>query len=68
MKFEERYGEIWSRIIDLHHTTPVSQLSSDYRINPEKDLVPLCPNCHRVVHRRNPPLTVEELREVLKNR
>jgi len=68
-EFEKVYGQMAKGIIDVHHTTPVSQLSEkNYCINLEKDLVPLCPNCHRVVHRRNPPLTVEELRQILKNR
>ncbi|MGH8258774.1 MAG: hypothetical protein ACREUG_03690, partial [Steroidobacteraceae bacterium] len=31
-------------------------------------LIPICPNCHAVVHRRDPPLSPDELRELLRKR
>ena len=62
MKFGLCYGEIAEGYIEVHHTTPVSQLGENYLIDPAKDLVPLCSNCHSVVHRRNPPLSVNELK------
>ena len=35
-------------------------------INPEEDLVCLCSNCHRMIHRRRDKiLTVEELKEIM---
>ena len=37
-------------------------------VDPEKDLIPICPNCHAVVHRRDPPIPPEELRELLRVR
>lgn len=58
----DRYGAAAAGLIEVHHTTPVSQLGSDYIIDPRTDLIPLCPNCHSVAHRRSPPFTVEELR------
>lgn len=61
-----RYGAAATGLIEVHHTTPVSQLGSGYIINPQTDLVPLCPNCHAVAHRREPPYTVEEIRGLLK--
>ena len=60
-----RYGQIAEGFIEVHHIKPVSQLGRDYIIDPMKDLVPICPNCHAVVHRRDPPLSVDELRKIL---
>ena len=60
-----RYGSVASGFVEIHHVTPVSQLGPGYVIDPERDLLPLCPNCHAVVHRRSPPFTVAELRELL---
>lgn len=57
-----RYGEAAIGLIEVHHVTPVSVLGADYRINPATDLVPLCPNCHSVSHRRCPPYSVAEVR------
>lgn len=60
-----RYGEPAMGLIEVHHVTPVSVLGPDYKINPATDLVPLCPNCHSVAHRRTPPFTVGEVRDLL---
>jgi 5-methylcytosine-specific restriction protein A len=60
-----RYGPAAAGLIEVHHLTPVSKLGPDYRIDPVTDLVPLCPNCHRVAHRRDPPFTVDELKAML---
>lgn len=67
MKFEESYGPAAAGFIEVHHVVPVSQLGTDYVIDPRTDLVPLCSNCHSVVHQRTPPFTVEELRGLLKS-
>lgn len=64
--FEEKYGNIGKDYIEVHHLKPVSQVGPDYKIDPINDLVPICSNCHSMVHRRNPPFTVEELKEILK--
>jgi 5-methylcytosine-specific restriction enzyme A len=59
------YGTAADGLVEIHHLTPVSKLGKDYLLDPATDLVPLCPNCHRVAHRRDPPFTVEELRVML---
>lgn len=50
--FEEVYGERGKDFIEVHHIKPLSTLENLVEINPETDLVPLCANCHRMVHRR----------------
>lgn len=58
----ERYGPAAAGLIEVHHVTPVSEVGPGYIIDPKSDLVPLCPNCHAVAHRRSPPFSVDELR------
>lgn len=59
---EDRYGEIGRDFIHIHHVVPVSQLGSNYIVDPINDLVPVCPNCHAMLHRREPPYTIKDLR------
>ena len=63
--FREAYGELADGFIEVHHLTPVSAMGEGYLVNPIEDLVPLCPNCHAVVHRTSPPLTLEQLRGIV---
>lgn len=65
MSFDSVYGEIGQGFIHVHHTTSVSELGDNYRLNPVTDLVPVCPNCHAMLHKRNPPLSVAELRDII---
>lgn len=61
----DQYGEIAEGFVHVHHKRPLGTLKQTYRVDPIKDLVPLCPNCHAIVHRRDPPLDVEQLRAIL---
>lgn len=65
LDFGDRYGEVARGFIEVHHTTPLATLEADTIIDPARDLVPLCPNCHAVAHRRDPPYSVEEIRAML---
>ena len=68
VNFEEKYGDIGRQFIHVHHVVPISAIGSRYVIDPVQDLRPICPNCHAMVHKTDPPLSVEELREQLKSR
>lgn len=66
--FEKVYGELGRGYIEIHHKIPVSH-SKEVKINPEEDLVPLCSNCHRMIHRDfKKMMTVEDLKKLLKNK
>jgi 5-methylcytosine-specific restriction protein A len=65
LSFEERYGSIGKDFIHVHHLKPLSTFRQASRLDPVKDLVPVCPNCHAMLHTSEPPLSVEELKEVL---
>lgn len=61
--FASRYGEIGEGVIHIHHLTPLSALGGKARgVDPVRDLRPVCANCHVIIHRRNPPFTIEEVR------
>lgn len=66
LEMKERYGGVAEGFIEIHHVTPVSEIGVNYVIDPAKDLVPLCPNCHAIAHRRTPPFSVEEIRQLIK--
>lgn len=59
--FETAYGSIGTTYIEVHHLRPVADANEEYLIDPVKDLRPVCANCHRMLHRRRPPLSIEEL-------
>src|SRR5690606_11761611 len=65
LMFEERYGPLGAGFIHVHHVVPLSQLGSGYELDPIRDLRPVCPNCHAMLHRQRPPLSIEELRGIL---
>jgi predicted HNH restriction endonuclease len=53
----------------VHHLKPLmSSVQEEVVINPETDLVAVCSNCHRVIHRRKDNvLSIEELRILIRN-
>ena len=63
--FGDIYGELGRGFIHVHHITPVSMLGENYQVNPATDLVPLCPNCHAMIHQHNPPLDTQELIRII---
>ena len=62
------YGDFADGFIHVHHITPVHQAAADgeYELCPISDLVPVCPNCHAMLHRHpDRPCSVEELRRLM---
>ena len=66
--FEAFYGAIGKNYIHVHHMTPLAEIRKEYVLNPIEDLIPVCPNCHAIIHRTRPALTVEQLRQHLEMR
>ncbi len=62
--FERIYGPAGHAYIEAHHLTPLSELPEDKTVNldPRTDFAVLCANCHRMMHRKDGPRTVAELR------
>lgn len=63
--FEKTYGEIGKNFIHIHHLVKISDIKEEYMIDPIEDLRPVCPNCHAMLHKKEPPFTIEELKGML---
>ena len=60
-EFSKKYGAIGEDYIHVHHIKPLSEITEQYEVDPIQDLRPVCPNCHAMLHRRNPPYSIDEL-------
>jgi 5-methylcytosine-specific restriction endonuclease McrA len=63
--FATAYGPLMAGFIHVHHLKPLSAVGAAYTVDPIADLRPICPNCHAVVHRKDPPLSLEEVRGMM---
>ncbi|WP_223549972.1 MULTISPECIES: EVE domain-containing protein [Aestuariivivens] len=61
--FEERYGELGKGFIHVHHLKQIAEIGKKCEVNPIKDLRPVCPNCHAMIHKRKTPYSINELKE-----
>lgn len=64
--YERFYGAYAKDYIQVHHIIPISEIGEEYEIDPLKDLMPICGNCHSIIHRKRIALRPEELVEMLK--
>jgi 5-methylcytosine-specific restriction protein A len=60
--FEVIYGKLGRDFIHVHHLREISTLGPDYKVDPVTELRPLCANCHSMVHRARPALTIQQLK------
>jgi 5-methylcytosine-specific restriction enzyme A len=65
--FEKVYGDLGKGFIHVHHLTPLSEIGEEYQVDPIKDLRPVCPNCHAMLHKRKKTLSVEQLVAIMKS-
>ena len=63
--FEIAYGTIGRGFIHIHHLNQLSDINNEYDVCPEFDLVPVCSNCHSMLHRKKPAISIEELKSYL---
>ena len=68
MNFERTYGEIGKGYIHVHHRIDLSHRSGVHSIDPRTDLIPLCPNCHAMVHKDKPAMSIEKLKDIYKSK
>lgn len=52
MDFEKFYGEIGREFIEVHHLERIADTDGEHEIDPKTDMVPLCSNCHSMIHRK----------------
>lgn len=64
MDFEKKYGELGKGFIHIHHIVPISTKKGEiHKINPENSLIPVCPNCHAMLHKGK--LSIKKLKEIV---
>lgn len=63
--FEKKYGTIGHGFIHVHHIESIASHENEYYLDPKTDLIPVCPNCHAMLHRSNPPMVPEALKEII---
>ena len=65
--FSRVYGEIGAGFIHAHHLYPFSANENEVEVDPETDLLPVCPNCHAMLHRRKEPFSPKELENFMRS-
>lgn len=63
--FSSVYGPLGQDYIHVHHLVPLSEIENSYVVDPIADLRPVCPNCHAMLHRETPALTIRQLATLL---
>jgi hypothetical protein len=63
--FGKVFGKLGEGFIHVHHLKPIAEIGEEYEINPIEDMRPVCPNCHAMIHRRIPLLSIEEIIAIL---
>lgn len=69
ISFEETYGLIGRGFIHIHHLVPINEIGKNYKIDYQRDLIPVCPNCHSMLHRKlnGKEQTVDELKKLIED-
>lgn len=61
--FEAQYGDVGKDFIEVHHIVPISSTKGEHDVDPINDLIPVCSNCHSIIHRRRPyPYLPEDIK------
>ncbi|WP_053284797.1 HNH endonuclease [Clostridium botulinum] len=66
--FGNFYGEEAEGRIHVHHLKPLHEIGEQYKINVINDLIPICPNCHLVIHSKEPAYKPTDIKRMIKNR
>ena len=54
--FSFKYGEIGKDFIEVHHIESITKNDGKaYEVDPINDLIPVCSNCHSMLHKNHPP-------------
>lgn len=64
--FGKTFGEIGNGFIHVHHINAIAGIGKEYEIDPKNDLIPVCPNCHAMIHSKRPAFTIDEIKERIK--
>ena len=63
--FETAFGKIGRGFIHVHHLIPLASRKRRYVVDPIRHMLPVCPNCHAMLHTQEPPLSIEDAKRHL---
>lgn len=63
--FKQKYGDLGENFVEVHHLVPISTISSKQNVDPKHDLVCVCANCHRMLHRSANLKSIEDLQSII---
>lgn len=63
--FSETYGALGLGCVRVHHIVVPAAISPGYKLDPVRDLRPVCANCHYMIHRVEPHYSIEQMRDLL---
>ena len=68
LSFEKMYGKVGEGFIHVHHIVPLNTIGKEYEVDYKTDLIPVCPNCHAMLHRKidGEYYSVEKLKTIVK--
>lgn len=62
--FVKKYGPIGEGFIEAHHMLPISEIDEHHETD-INDIILLCSNCHRMIHRKRPWLSINNLQSLI---
>ena len=65
--FGQVFGELGEGYIHVHHLLDLASIGEEYEVDPIDDLRPVCPNCHAMLHREAPAMSIEKLKEFVQH-
>lgn len=65
VSFGASYGAEAEGYIHVHHLRPLATIGSEYVVDPVRDMRPVCPNCHAVLHLGGRCLTIEDVQRLV---
>ena len=66
--FGKVYGAPGQGLIHVHHLNPMSKSEGQREVDAVLDLRPICPNCHAMIHAKEPPYSIEDVQTMLLRR
>jgi 5-methylcytosine-specific restriction protein A len=66
--FEKVYGSFGKDIIHVHHKKPLADIGKEYIVDPIKDLIPVCANCHTIIHSKEEAFSIIEVIQMIKRK
>lgn len=66
--FKQVYGDLGDNFIEVHHIVPISTKTIKQKVDPQQDLVCVCANCHRMLHRNEEEIDIGELKKIVESK